>query len=187
MIEFGKTYRDMVSGFEGICIGMVEWLYGCKQYILSPKAESASKRETSSTFYEKQLEFVDDGISARVEVPEIKLQRFFGKECVDKVTQIKGICIGRYIWLFNCDQYVLEFTTKEDPPQTKVLILDEGRVDVVPNPTREVDPEDVESPRPGGVLMDYPSREYPSVEYPYMDHPSVEHPALEHSGAVTVN
>jgi len=27
MIEFGKTYRDIVSGFEGICTGKVEWMY----------------------------------------------------------------------------------------------------------------------------------------------------------------
>ena len=29
MIEFGKRYRDIVSGFEGICTGCVEWIYGC--------------------------------------------------------------------------------------------------------------------------------------------------------------
>ena len=51
MIEFGKQYRDIVSGFEGICTGMVEWMYGCKQYILSPKAETASKKEHSSLFF----------------------------------------------------------------------------------------------------------------------------------------
>ena len=45
MIEFGKTYRDIVSGFEGICTGKIEWMYGCTQYILAPKVESTSKKE----------------------------------------------------------------------------------------------------------------------------------------------
>ena len=94
MIEFGKTYRDIVSGFEGICTGKVEWMYGCTQYILAPKVESTSKKEYSSTFFEKQLEEVDAGISDRVEAPVVGEQRFFGKECVDKVTGIRGMCIG---------------------------------------------------------------------------------------------
>ena len=156
MIEFGKTYRDMVTGFEGICTGMVEWLYGCKQFILSPKAENASKKESSSFFYERQLEYLDDGISDKVEAPVVEEPRFFGKECIDKVSQVKGICIGRYIWLFNCDQYVLEFRPKEDSLETKFTILDEGRVELASNPTRNIDPEEVAGSRPGGVLMEYP-------------------------------
>ena len=156
MIEFGKTYRDMVTGFEGICTGMIEWLYGCKQYILSPKAESTSKKETSSSFFEKQLEFVDDGISAKVEPPVVQPQRFFGKECIDKVTKVKGMCIGRYIWLFNCDQYVLEYQPKDDSLETRYNVLDEGRVETVAEPKREVKPEEVTSRRPGGVFLEYP-------------------------------
>lgn len=156
MIEFGKTYRDMVTGFEGICTGMIEWMYGCKQYILAPKTENSSKKDPSSLFFEKQLEFVDDGISAKVEIPEIQPQRFFGKECMDKVTQARGMCVGRYIWLFNCDQYVLEYRPDEKSLDTKYNLLDEGRVELVEDPSHEVDPEEVASPRPGGVFLDYP-------------------------------
>ena len=156
MIEFGKTYRDMVTGFEGICTGMVEWLYGCKQFILSPKAENASKKESSSFFYERQLEYLDDGISDKVEAPVVEEPRFFGKECIDKVSQVNGVCIGRYIWLFNCDQYVLEYQPKDDSRETKYNVLDEGRVELVIAPTREVKPEEVKSTRSGGVFLDYP-------------------------------
>ena len=99
----------------------------------------------------------DDGISSKVESPEIHPQRFFGKECIDKVTHIKGMCIGRYIWLFNCDQYVLEFRPEEKSLETKYNILDEGRVEVLEASCREITPEDVASPRPGGVFLDYPA------------------------------
>lgn len=157
MIEFGKTYRDIVTGFEGICTGMVEWMYGCKQFILSPKADRASKKESSSLFFEKQLEEVDPGISDKIEAPIIGEPLFFGKECIDKVTHVKGMCIGRYIWLFNCDQYVLEYRPKEDSLETKFNILDEGRVELAPKPTRKIEPEEVASSRPGGVLMEYPN------------------------------
>jgi len=165
MIEFGKQYRDIVSGFEGICTGMVEWMYGCKQYILSPKAETASKKEHSSLFFEKQLEFIDDGIADKVEAPVIGEQRFFGRECVDKVTGVRGMCIGRYIWLFNCDQYVLEFQPDARTKETKFNILDEGRVEIAPNPSKEVRPEDVASPRSGGILS---ADTYPQTDIPMM-------------------
>ena len=156
MIEFGRTYRDIVTGFEGICTGMVEWMYGCKQYILSPKVESASKREASSLFFEKQLEEIDAGISDKVEMPVIGKPRFFGKECVDKVTGIHGVCIGRYIWLFNCDQYVLEYMPKADSLETRFDTLDEGRIEVATEPAREIKPEEVASPRPGCVFLEQP-------------------------------
>ena len=156
MIEFGRTYRDMVTGFEGVCTGMIEWISGCKQYILSPRAEHAFKKEASSTFFEKQLEEVDAGISDKVEAPVIGEALYFGKECIDKVTRVKGMCIGRYIWLFNCDQYVLEYQPKDDSRETKYNVLDEGRVELVIAPTREVKPEEVKSTRSGGVFLDYP-------------------------------
>ena len=152
MIDLGKNYRDMVSGFEGICTGIVDWLYGCRQFILSPKAENTSKKESSSLFFEKQLEYLDDGIVDKVEVPVVGEPKFFGKECIDKVTGIRGLCIGRYTWLFNCDQYVLEFQPEEKSKETKFSILDEGRMEIAQDPTREIDPEEVASPRPGGIL-----------------------------------
>ena len=65
--------------------------------------------------------------------------------------------------LFSGDQYVLEYVVKEDKLETKGLVLDEGRVDIVPEPEKEVKPEDVSGSRPGGVL---PSDEYPSEQVP---------------------
>ena len=165
MIEFGKTYHDIVTDFEGICTGMVEWLYGCRQYILQPKGENTHKKEHGAMFFEKQLEYVNDGIADKVEAPAIQPQRFFGKECLDKVTGLRGICIGRYIWLFNCDQYVLEFQPDARTKETKFNILDEGRVEIAPDPSKEVRPEDVASPRSGGVLS---ADTYPQTDIPMM-------------------
>ena len=163
MIEFGKRYGDIVSGFEGICIGYVEWIYGCNQFILAPRAENASKKESSSLFFEKQLEYLDDGIVDKVETPEVSAPRFIGMECVDKVTGFRGMCIGRYVWLFNCDQYVLEFQPDEKTRETKFNILDEGRIETVQNSTKEIHPEEVASPRPGGIFdPDY----YPRGDIP---------------------
>lgn len=29
MIELGKTYRDLVTGFTGVCMGITQYLTGC--------------------------------------------------------------------------------------------------------------------------------------------------------------
>lgn len=68
----GKHCRDIVSGFEGICIGVVEWMYGCSQFVLQPKSEYGTKRMYSSFYFEKQLEVLDEGIAGKVDVPEYR-------------------------------------------------------------------------------------------------------------------
>ena len=147
------------------CASVCAWIYGCNQFILAPRAENASKKESSSLFFEKQLEYLDDGIVDKVETPDVSAPRFIGMECVDKVTGFRGMCIGRYVWLFNCDQYVLEYQPNEKTRETKFNILDEGRIEIVPNSTKEIHPEEVASPRPGGIFdPDY----YPRADVPIM-------------------
>jgi hypothetical protein len=41
--EFGYTYRDPITGFEGICVGKAQFMTGCDQSLLSPKIGSPSK------------------------------------------------------------------------------------------------------------------------------------------------
>jgi len=148
-IIMGKTYRDIVSGFEGICTGVVEWMYGCQQYTLQPRSDVASKKEKPSLFYAKQLELVDDGISDKVEASTYGAPAFFGKECVDKVTGVRGMCVGRAISLFCCSQYILEIQPEDHDKSSRYEWLDEGRVVAAENPTREIDPQEVKGDRPG--------------------------------------
>ena len=41
MIELGAHAKDIVTGFEGVVTGRAQYLTGCDQYILSPKASGA--------------------------------------------------------------------------------------------------------------------------------------------------
>ena len=120
----GKTCRDIVSGFEGICIGIAEWMYGCRQMIVKPRVDSEGKRGAATYLFEKQLEVVDEGITGKVEVPEYTPPQFFGKECRDKVTGVVGMCVGRSIWLFNTDQYVLEIQPEDHAKDSRLMWLD---------------------------------------------------------------
>lgn len=150
----GKNCRDIVSGFEGICLSYIEFLYGCREYGLQGKAEDNKRRERIDYFFEKQLEIIDEGISGKVEIPEETAPVLFGKECRDKVTGEKGICVGRAVFLFNSTQYIIEIPSSDPDKSSRREYYDEGRLEVVENSPKEVTPESVQGPRPGGVLWD---------------------------------
>lgn len=79
-----------------------------------------------------------------------KEQEFMGKLCKDKVTGFEGICTGRIIWLYGCDQYALTPKVSSDNP-TKVgdnAWFDEGRLEVIGN---GITKEEVKADEPGGV------------------------------------
>jgi len=61
-IKLGYRYRDVISGFKGIAIGISHWLYGCTRVGLQPEALDDGKPVDSHWFDKPQLEFVDEGI-----------------------------------------------------------------------------------------------------------------------------
>ena len=62
-ITLGAEVRDKVTGFKGIVIGHAEFLTGCDQYTVQPKAnKSGSKFEDGRWFDEGRLEKVGEGI-----------------------------------------------------------------------------------------------------------------------------
>ena len=52
--ELGAFARDRVTGFEGVIIGRVEYLTGCVQYSVAPKAKNNEFKE-SQWFDESRL------------------------------------------------------------------------------------------------------------------------------------
>ncbi len=161
----GKTCRDIVSGFEGICVGVVEWMYGCRQFIIKPKVDSEGKRGAANYLFEKQLEIVDDGITGKVEVPHYTAPVYFGKECRDKVTGVIGMCIGRNVWLFNTDQYVLEIQPEDHAKESRLVWLDDGRMEVTATQKKSIEPEKVTSSRPGGMFLENPPAYQPGINH----------------------
>ena len=76
------------------------------------------------------------------------------------MTGVVGMCIGRAIWLFNCDQYVLEIQPEDHGKDSRLVWLDDGRLEVTEEQEKAIEPEAVTGSRAGG-LMDpsfYPER-----------------------------
>jgi len=60
MIKLGQKAKDKVTGFEGIIIARIEYLFGCNQYGLAPEAKDG-KTETC-WFDEGRITVLGNGI-----------------------------------------------------------------------------------------------------------------------------
>ena len=61
----GKKVRDKITGFEGIAIGEITYLYGCNQIGIAPKISKDGKREDVQWFDIGRMEIIGDGITAK--------------------------------------------------------------------------------------------------------------------------
>lgn len=61
-IKLGAKAKDKVTGFEGIVIGKINYLFGCNQYGLSPEAKDGKVLD-SAWFDEGRIEIIGPGIA----------------------------------------------------------------------------------------------------------------------------
>ncbi|MEP1521974.1 hypothetical protein [Ascidiaceihabitans sp.] len=56
-IECGDQIRDTITGYEGVCIGRIEYISGCNQLLCQPKA-GEGKEPQSHWFDVERVELV---------------------------------------------------------------------------------------------------------------------------------
>lgn len=61
MINLGDKAKDMVTGFEGICVARTEWLNGCTRITLQSDKLKEGVPGDNYTFDEPQLRLVKAG------------------------------------------------------------------------------------------------------------------------------
>ena len=54
-VELGYTYRDKISGFRGVCTGLVQYISGCNQAVLTPSVKKEGSLESGCWFDEQRL------------------------------------------------------------------------------------------------------------------------------------
>lgn len=65
MIQLGDRVRDRISGFEGIVVGVTDWLYGCRRPMVQPGTLTADGKPTDAqSFDEPQLELLERAVLA---------------------------------------------------------------------------------------------------------------------------
>lgn len=60
--KFGKTARDIVTGFEGVITGACLYLSGCAQYLLAPKVGNDGMYRDGQWFDASRIE-VDETVT----------------------------------------------------------------------------------------------------------------------------
>ncbi len=56
--ELGMTMRDKITGFSGVVVGYVEYISGCNQALLAPKAKDDGSLGDSQWFDMQRMERV---------------------------------------------------------------------------------------------------------------------------------
>lgn len=64
-IELGLKAKDKITGFQGIIIGRAEYLTGCTQYGVCPKAKEGEKTLGTEWFDEGRIEITGDGVTVK--------------------------------------------------------------------------------------------------------------------------
>ena len=67
MIQLGDIAKDTVTGFEGVVIGITQWLYGCRRISIQPRELKDGKPIEHVSFDEPQVEVIRQGAVASVE------------------------------------------------------------------------------------------------------------------------
>lgn len=61
-IGLGATYRDIITGFEGIALGHVVYLSGCNQTLLAPKVNADGVAVQSCWYDDQRMELQEKPI-----------------------------------------------------------------------------------------------------------------------------
>ena len=59
-IKLGSRYRDKISNFNGVAVGVTSWLTGCATVGLQPGVDKDGKAQDAVWFDEMRLEHVED-------------------------------------------------------------------------------------------------------------------------------
>lgn len=63
MENFGKKATDKVTGFTGVITAKTLYMYGCAQYLLTPKVDKDGKRQAGEWFDEGRIEIAEEEIN----------------------------------------------------------------------------------------------------------------------------
>jgi hypothetical protein len=56
--KFGKRANDKVTGFEGIITAKAVYMYGCTQYLITPKVDKDGKKADGEWFDEGRIKIL---------------------------------------------------------------------------------------------------------------------------------
>lgn len=151
---FGRKCKDVITGFEGVCVGIVEHMFGCTDVILeSTKTKHGKNRILPDQFSVERINVLSPDIALEnITIPEYESPKHFGKMCRDKVTGYEGYCLSCCNVFYTSRQYLLQAPCKNKKKNRKTpgIWIDEGRLEELEG-YEVITKESVSSQKPGGI------------------------------------
>jgi len=103
--QLAQTVRDELSGFEGYIDNIVEHLYGCTRYCVTPPMRDGLIQD-SIMFDEPQLSLVAEATFNPYPHPEKLIE--LGAYVVDPIRAITGVAMARAIYINGCSRIMIQ-------------------------------------------------------------------------------
>ena len=148
MIKFGDKARDLITGFEGIVIGKIDYLYGCAHVQLAATEMKDGQPQKTQTFDEQRVEVVEKG-ALKITPEPMECNFKLGDKVRDKVNGFTGIVLA-----INNQISGLRFATVEpdklhEGKPIPAEAMETARLERVEEKEKPMS-RDVKNPSPGG-------------------------------------
>ena len=145
----GDRVRDVVTKFEGIAVGVTNWMHGCDRVSVEPETlDDDGQPQSKQTFDSHRMEVVERGVHtpSTIRTNDIPL----GSKVRERITGFEGVATGRTTWLSGNEDYIIEPDKLDEKGQPGMVQAYEGhRLTVVkeqPVPTAA----SADKTKPGG-------------------------------------
>lgn len=110
-IELGNKVRDKVTGLVGVAENRATYMFGCDRYWLQPLAAEDGSIPKGMMVDAPQLQDLE--VQVMEPMPEAEQIIEMGQEVTDKIIGVKGVAIGRSVYLNGCSRICVQPKSKD--------------------------------------------------------------------------
>lgn len=128
-MDLGDLARDSITGFEGVVIGITDWLYNCERVVIQPQKLKDGKVIGDESFDIGQCLLRRKGVV----VGTVQTAKVFknGATVKDTITGFVGTVIGQTRWLHAPTSIIVQPVGLEKGEIKKALSFEVGRLALV--------------------------------------------------------
>lgn len=161
-VELGDIVKDLVTGFEGVCVAKTMWMFGCARVGVQSNTLKEGAPTDMQMFDDNQMTVLKKGAIARENIQGHTVG--LGDKVRDRLTGYTGICIAQSEQLFAANRIGVQSETLKDGIPAEAQWFDEPQVQVIKEKAVKIDEEKQEQtrktggPRPDPVRPTNPTR-----------------------------